>query len=76
MPQKSKSSKTSLKKGNFVKNPALEDDPHRLANDSPISEEHTDQIAETGSVLPRNMSMLSPCSFRLRRTKELTVFLC
>lgn len=51
MPQKSKSSKVSSKKGNYVKNPAPDDDPQKLANDSPISEEQTDRIGETGSVL-------------------------
>lgn len=61
MPQKSKSSKTSLKKGNFVKNPALEDEPQRLANDSPISEEHTDQIDETGSVLTTHKDCVFHC---------------
>ena len=37
MPQKSKSSKVSSKKGNYVKNPAPDDDPQKLANDSPIN---------------------------------------
>ena len=79
MPQKSKSSKVSSKKGNYVKNPAPDDDPQKLANDSPISEEQTDRIGETGSVLttkPQNTSMSSLCLFRLRRTKELTDCLC
>lgn len=61
MPQKSKSSKTSSKKGNFVKNPASDDDPQKLANDSPISEEHTDQIDETGSVLTTHKDCVFHC---------------
>ena len=56
MPQKSKSSKVSSKKGNYVKNPAPDDDPQKLANDSPISEEQTDRIGETGSVLTTHLS--------------------
>ena len=61
MPQKSKSSKTSSKKGHFVKNPASDDDPQKLANDSPISEEHTDQIDETGSVLTTHKDCVFHC---------------
>lgn len=61
MPQKSKSSKVSSKKGNYVKNPAPDDDPQKLANDSPISEEHTDQIDETGSVLTTHKDCVFHC---------------
>ena len=32
MPQKSKSSKVSSKKGNYVKNPAPDEDPQKLAD--------------------------------------------
>ena len=52
MPQKSKSSKVSSKKGNYVKNPAPDDDPQKLANDSPISEEQT----ETKTIFERGVS--------------------
>ena len=61
MPQKSKSSKVSSKKGNYVKNPALDDDPQKLANDSPISEEQTDRIGETGSVLTTHKDCVLHC---------------
>ena len=51
MSQKSKSSKLDNKNRDiFVKNPNSDDNPQKLENDSPISEEHTDQIGETGSV--------------------------
>lgn len=61
MPQKSKSSKVSSKKGNYVKNPAPDDDPQNLANDSPISEEQTDRIGETGSVLTTHKDCVLHC---------------
>lgn len=65
MSQKSKSSKSdkSDKKNrdNFVKNPNSEDNPQRLENDSPISEEHTDQIGETGSVLTSHKDSIIHC---------------
>ena len=61
MPQKSKSSKVSSKKGNYVKNPAPDDDPQKLANDSPISEEQTDRIGETGSVLTTHKDCVLHC---------------
>ena len=61
MPQKSKSSKVSSKKGNYVKNPAPDDDPQKLANDSPISEEQTDRIGETCSVLTTHKDCVLHC---------------
>ncbi len=61
MPQKSKSSKVSSKKGNYVKNPAPDEDPQKLANDSPISEEQTDRIGETGSVLTTHKDCVLHC---------------
>lgn len=65
MSQKSKSSKSdkSDKKNrdNFVKNPNSEDNPQKLENDSPISEEHTDQIGETGSVLTSHKDSIIHC---------------
>ena len=61
MSQKSKSSKASSKKGSFVKNPCSDDDPQKLSNDSPISEEHTDQIDETGSVLTTHKDCVLHC---------------
>lgn len=61
MPQKSKSSKVSSKRGNYVKNPAPDDDPQKLANDSPISEEQTDRIGETGSVLTTHKDCVLHC---------------
>ena len=61
MPQKSKSSKVSSKKGNYVKNPAPDEDPQKLANDSPVSEEQTDRIGETGSVLTTHKDCVLHC---------------
>lgn len=62
MSQKSKSSKSDKKnKDNFVKNPNLDDNPQKLENDSPISEEHTDQIGETGSVLTSHKDSIIHC---------------
>lgn len=65
MSQKSKSSKSdkSDKKNrdNFVKNPNSDDNPQNLENDSPISEEHTDQIGETGSVLASHKDSIIHC---------------
>lgn len=65
MSQKSKSSKSdkSDKKNrdNFVKNPNSDDNPQKLENDSPISEEHTDQIGETGSVLTSHKDSIIHC---------------
>ena len=49
------------KKGNYVKNPAPDDDPQKLANDSPISEEQTDRIGETGSVLTTHKDCVLHC---------------
>lgn len=60
MPQKSKNSK-SEKKGSFVKNPGSDDNPQKLENDSPINEEHTDQISETGSVLTAHKDSIIHC---------------
>ena len=65
MSQKSKSSKSdkSDKKNrdNFVKNPNSDDNPQKLENDSPISEEHTDQIGESGSVLTSHKDSIIHC---------------
>lgn len=65
MSQKSKTSKSdkSDKKNrdNFVKNPNSDDNPQKLENDSPISEEHTDQIGETGSVLTAHKDSIIHC---------------
>ncbi|MGN0502528.1 MAG: ClpP family protease [Ruminococcus sp.] len=65
MSRKSKSSKSdkSDKKNrdNFVKNPNSDDNPQKLENDSPISEEHTDQIGETGSVLTSHKDSIIHC---------------
>ena len=65
MSQKSKTSKSdkSDKKNrdNFVKNPNSDDNPQKLENDSPISEEHTDQIGETGSVLTSHKDSIIHC---------------
>lgn len=65
MSQKSKSSKSEKsdkkKRDNFVKNPNSDDNPQKLDNDSPISEEHTDQIGETGSVLTSHKDSIIHC---------------
>lgn len=65
MSQKSKSSKSEKsdkkKRDNFVKNPNSDDNPQKLENDSPISEEHTDQIGETGSVLTSHKDSIIHC---------------
>lgn len=53
--------KSLIKKGNYVKNPAPDDDPQKLANDSPISEEQTDRIGETGSVLTTHKDCVLHC---------------
>ncbi len=63
MSQKSKQQKSSSKKDrdNFVKNPCSDDDPQKLSNDSPINEEHTDQIDETGSILASHKDSIIHC---------------
>ena len=65
MSQKSKSSKSdkSDKKSrdNFVKNPNFDDDTQKVENDSPISEEHSDQIDEIGSVLTAHKDSIIHC---------------
>ena len=62
MSQKSKSSKSDKKnRDNFVKNPNSDDNPQKLESDSPISEEHTDQIGETGSVLTSHKDSIIHC---------------
>lgn len=61
MSQKNKDKKISKSsKDSFVKNPCV-DDPQRLENDSPINEEHTDQIGETGSVLTSHKDSIIHC---------------
>ena len=62
MSQKSKEAKSSKKnRENFVKNPCDDDNPNKLENDSPISEEHTDQIGETGSILASHKDSVIHC---------------
>lgn len=63
MSQKSKQQKAVSKKNkdNFVKNPCADDEPKKLENDSPIDEEHTDQIGETGSVLAAHKDSIIHC---------------
>lgn len=62
MSQKTKDSKSSKKnKDNFVKNPCGDDNPNKLENDSPINEEHTDQIGETGSILTSHKDSVIHC---------------
>ncbi len=63
MSQKSKQEKSVSKKSrdNYVKNPCSDDNPQRLENDSPINEEHTDQIDETGSVLASHKDSIIHC---------------
>lgn len=62
MSQKTKQKSTSKRsKDNFVKNPCSDDNPNKLENDSPISEEHTDQIGETGSVLTSHRDSIIHC---------------
>lgn len=63
MSQKTKQQKTASKKDrdNFVKNPCSDDDPQRLKDDSPINEEHTDQIDETGSILTSHKDSIIHC---------------
>lgn len=58
MAQKNKQHKT---KDNFVKNPNSDDNPQQIENDSPISEEHTDQINETGSILTSHKDSTIHC---------------
>ncbi len=58
MSQKNKSKKT---KESFVKNPNSEDNPSRLESDSPVNEEHTDQIQETGSILTTHKDSIIHC---------------
>lgn len=63
MSQKSKQVKPVSKTGrdNYVKNPCSDDNPQKLENDSPINEEHTDQIGETGSVLASHKDSIIHC---------------
>lgn len=62
MSQKTKNSKSEKKnRDNFVRNPASEDDSQKLENDSPINEEHTDQIGETGSILTVHRDSVIHC---------------
>lgn len=62
MSQKNKETKSSKKnRDNFVKNPCDDDNPNKLQNDSPISEEHTDQIGETGSILASHKDSVIHC---------------
>ncbi|MCD8026636.1 MAG: ATP-dependent Clp protease proteolytic subunit [Clostridiales bacterium] len=66
MSQKSKEQKSSAKKPknvrhNYVKNPCEADNPQRLEADSPINEEHTDQIDETGSILTSHKDSVIHC---------------
>lgn len=69
MSQKEKAQKSSSKKSknskddkdNFVKNPSADDNPQKIENDSPINEEHTDQIDQTGSVLTAHKDCIIHC---------------
>lgn len=63
MSQKTKQQKAVSKKNkdNFVKNPCADDEPKKLENDSPIDEEHTDQIGETGSILASHKDSIIHC---------------
>ncbi len=62
MSQKSKQHKETKKsKGNFVKNPNADDNPQKIENDSPINEDHTDQINETGSILTSHKDSIIHC---------------
>lgn len=58
--KKSKNSKEN-NKDTFVKNPCSDDNPQKLESDSPINEEHTDQIGETGSVLTSHKDTILHC---------------
>jgi ATP-dependent protease ClpP protease subunit len=61
MSQKTKQQKDSKKaRESFVKNPA-EESPGNPISDSPISEEHCDQISETGSVLTSHKDSFIHC---------------
>lgn len=57
--KETKKNKTSNKA--FVKNPAEGDETKAVENDSPINEEHTDQINETGSVLTSHKDSVIHC---------------
>lgn len=59
MSQKSKDSKKHRE--NFVKNPCADDNPNNIENDSPISEEHVEQIGETGSILASHKDSVIHC---------------
>ena len=62
MSQKEKQNKASKKsKDNFIKNPNSDDNPQKLENDSPVNEEHTDQINETGSNLTSHKDSIIHC---------------
>lgn len=62
MSQKTKEQGTPKKRrDNFVKNPCSDDNPNNIENDSPISEEHTDQINETGSILTSHKDSVIHC---------------
>lgn len=59
--QKGSSKKSGNNKKDYVENPCSHDDPKTLENDSPINEEHTDQIGETGSVLTVHKDAVIHC---------------
>ena len=61
MPQKSKSSKVSSKKGTMLKILRRMMIRKSLQTDSPISEEQTDRIGETGSVLTTHKDCVLHC---------------
>lgn len=58
MSQNEKNKKT---KDDFVKNPNSDQDPSKIENDSPINEEHTDQIRESGSILTSHKDSIIHC---------------
>lgn len=62
MPQKSKEKSSSNgSKRSYVRNPADEPEKKSLDKDSPIDEEHTDQIGETGSVIASHKDSVIYC---------------
>lgn len=58
MSQNEKNKKT---KDDFVKNPNSDQDPSKIENDSPINEDHTDQIRESGSILTSHKDSIIHC---------------
>ena len=67
MAQKAKEKNTTAKKSgksrvdNTVKNPNEQPEKKSLEKDSPIDEQHTDQVEETGSVLTTHKDSVIHC---------------